>query len=101
MISLHMLQLALNKSMHASDNEEGTNKLQPYITYCNIRELLRLADPKNSYISLEDIASDEKIMKSIKILQHCQQSAAFLNATFSGKHWKLLQINLLKIESVM
>ena len=60
MISLHMLQLALNKSMHASDNEQGTNKLRPYITYCNIRELLRLADPRNSYISLEDIASERK-----------------------------------------
>ena len=36
--------------MDASDSEEGTNKLQPYITYCNIRELLRLADPRNLYI---------------------------------------------------
>ena len=29
-ISLHMLKLALNKSMRASDNEQGINKLQPY-----------------------------------------------------------------------
>ena len=26
-ISLHMLKLALNKSMHASDNEQGINRL--------------------------------------------------------------------------
>ena len=31
-------------------------------------------------------------MKRIKILQHSQQSATFLNAIFSGKHWKLLQV---------
>ena len=25
-------------------------------------------------------------------MQHCQQSATFPNAAFSGKHWKLLQL---------
>ena len=33
-------------------------------------------------------------MKSIKILQHYQESATFLNATFSGKHRKLLQLHV-------
>ena len=28
-ISLHMLKLVFNKSMHASDNEQGINKLRP------------------------------------------------------------------------
>ena len=28
-ISLHMLKLVLNKNMHASDNEQGINKLWP------------------------------------------------------------------------
>ena len=29
MISLHALKLALNKSMHASDDEQGINKVWP------------------------------------------------------------------------
>ena len=34
MISLHTLKLALNKSMRASDDEQGSNKLRPklYLT---------------------------------------------------------------------
>ena len=33
-------------------------------------------------------------MRSITILQNYQQSATFPNATFSGKCWKLLQLNV-------
>ena len=33
--------------------------------------------PRNSYISQKDIVLHGKIMKCIKILQHCQQSATF------------------------
>ena len=29
-ISLHAIKLALNKSMHGSDNEQGISKLWPY-----------------------------------------------------------------------
>ena len=31
-INLHTLTLALNKSMHASDHEQGINKLWPWIS---------------------------------------------------------------------
>ena len=33
-------------------------------------------------------------MKSIIILQNCQQSATLPNAAFSGKCWKLLQLHV-------
>ena len=44
-ISLNVLKLALNKSLHASDDEQGINKLWPYIyteistTYTKIMSL--------------------------------------------------------------
>ena len=35
MISMHVLKLALNKIMRASDNEQGINKLRPKQHYYN------------------------------------------------------------------
>ena len=43
-ISLHALKLALNKSMRASGNEQGINKLRPNLVLINAEiELIKLS----------------------------------------------------------
>ena len=45
-ISLHALTLALNKSMHASDNEQGINKLWPKEDLIKIELIRALPKPR-------------------------------------------------------
>ena len=51
-ISLHVLKLALNKSMHASDDEQGINKLWPKEDLIKI-ELIRALPKSRVKNSLE------------------------------------------------